>query len=130
MAPRQAFGRRASPQACPAPPRQVPVHSVPTPRPVAVASTDAPDDEPSLDAELSAWKQERGSKFKMPWSQLSLMASLCFGIASFVLPDSVNSNVDWLLWGLTIMSAWVWYSNRRKKEKEPASSVNAGHPDG
>ena len=36
----------------------------------------------------------------MPWPQLSLMASLCFGIASFVLPDSVNDNVDWLLWGL------------------------------
>lgn len=121
MAPRQAFGRRVSPEAIPAPPRRAPF---PAPQPVTVAAVDptlVPDDQPSLDAELSAWKQERGSQFKMPWAQLSLMASLCFGIASFVLPDSVNSNVDWLLWGLSIMSAWVWYSNRRKKKKELTS---------
>ena len=125
MAPRQAFGRRVNPQALPAPPHRIPVQSVPAPKPVVaetVVSAATPDDEPSLHAELSAWKQERGSQFKVPWSQLSLMASLCFGIASFVLPDSVNSNVDWLLWGLTIMSAWVWYSNRRKKKlKDPAA---------
>jgi hypothetical protein len=124
MAPRQAFGRRANPQAFPAP-RRAPVASTPAPQPIAdevVAPTVVPGDQPSLDAELSAWKQARGSQFKMPWSQLSLMASLCFGIASFVLPDSVNHNVDWLLWGLTIMSAWVWYSNRRKKKlKDPAA---------
>jgi hypothetical protein len=122
MAPRQAFGRRASPQAFQAPPRRAPVAA---PQPLAaeaVASTVAPDDQPSLDAELNAWKQERGSKFKMPWSQLSLMASLCFGIASFVLPDSVNENVDWLLWGLSGMAAWVWWSNRQKKKtKDPAA---------
>ncbi len=129
MAPRQAFGRRASPQAFPAPPRRAPATAPQPLAPEAVAPTIAPDDQPSLDAELSAWKQARGSKFKMPWSQLSLMASLCFGIASFVLPDSVNSKVDWLLWALTIMSAWVWYSNRRKKKKELTSPINAGHPE-
>ncbi len=127
MAPRQAFGRRVSPQAFPAPPRRAPVQPVPASQPVT-APTVVPGDQPSLDAELGAWKQARGSQFKMPWSQLSLMASLCFGIASFVLPDSVNSNVDWLLWGLSIMSAWVWYSNRRKKKKELTSPVNAEHP--
>ena len=122
MAYRQAFGRRVSPQALPAPPRRAPV---PAPQPVApevIAPIVVPGDQPSLDAELSVWKQERGSQFKIPWSQLSLMASLCFGIASFVLPDSVNSKVNWLLWGLTIMAAWVWYSNRRKKAKEPTSA--------
>jgi len=127
MAPRQAFGRRASPQAFPTPPQRAPVQPIPAPQPVA-APTVVPGDQPSLDAELSAWKQERGSQFRMPWSQLSLMASLCFGIASFVLPDSVNGNVDWLLWGLAIMSAWVWYSNRRQKKKELTSPVNAEHP--
>jgi hypothetical protein len=119
MANRQAFGRRVSSQAFPAPPRRALVQPVSAPQPVAVeaaAPTVVPGDQPSLDAELSAWKQERGSQFRIPWSQLSLMASLCFGIASLVLPDSVNSNVDWLLWGLAIMSAWVWYSNRRKKK--------------
>lgn len=121
MAPRQAFGRRANPQAFQVPPRGGPVPLVPAPQPVAaevVAPIDIPSDQPSLDAELLAWKQARGSRFKMPWSQLSLMASLCFGIASFVLPDSVNSKVSWLLWGLTIMAAWVWYSNRRKKKAQ------------
>ena len=57
----------------------------------------------------------------MPWRQLSLMASLCFGIASFVLPDSVNDNVDWLLWILAAMSAFVWFTNRKKKVKDPAA---------
>jgi len=124
MAPRQAFGRRVSPQALPASPRRAPVQPLQASQPVGAevaAPTGMPDDQPSLDAELSAWKQERGSRFKMPWSQLSLMASLCFGIASLVLPDSVNSKVNWLLWGLTIMAAWVWYSNRRKKKKELTS---------
>jgi len=128
MANRQAFGRRVNPQAFPAPPRRA-VQAVSAPKPVAVefvVPTVAPDDQPSLDSELSAWKKERGSQFKMPWSQLSLMASLCFGIASFVLPDSVNQNVDWLLWGLSIMAAWVWYSNRKKKE---LASPNIGHPE-
>jgi hypothetical protein len=69
----------------------------------------------STDAEMEAWRQARGSKFRIPWSQLSLVASLFFGVASFVLPDSVNSSVDWLLWGLAIMSFYVWFSNRRKK---------------
>jgi hypothetical protein len=72
-------------------------------------------DSPSVDRELEAWKQARGSKFQMPWSQLSLMASLCFGIASFVLPDSVNDNVDWLLWGLMAISAYIGFAKRRKK---------------
>jgi hypothetical protein len=53
---------------------------------------------------------------------LALMASLCFSIASCVLPDSVNSSVNWLLWGLSAMSAFVWFSNRRKKKlREPAA---------
>jgi hypothetical protein len=43
------------------------------------------------------------------------MASLCFGIASFVLPASVNENVDWLLWALAAASAYIWFSKRRKK---------------
>jgi hypothetical protein len=51
-------------------------------------------------------------KLKVPWRQVSLMASLCFGIASFVLPDSINDNLDWLLYGLMAMSAYVGLSKR------------------
>jgi hypothetical protein len=121
MANRQAFGRRINPQAAYA---REPAPARPTEAPNADASPAlaVPAEEPPLDVELRAWKQTRGSQFKIPWSQLSLMASLCFGIASFVLPDSVNSSVDWLLWGLSAMSALVWFSNRKKKKlKDPVA---------
>ncbi|MEI9929737.1 MAG: hypothetical protein WDM89_04010 [Rhizomicrobium sp.] len=80
--------------------------------------------EVSVDQELQAWKDARGSQFKIPWRQVYLMASLCFGIASFVLPDSVNENVQYLLWGLAAMSAYAWFAGRKKKAKieEPASA--------
>ena len=129
MANRQAFGRRVNPQTAYRP-AQVPVQPAmqrTAAPPTAVAAEPpspmpAPVDERSLDAELQAWKQTRGSRFRMPWSQLSLMASLCFAIASFVLPDSVNDSVDWLLWGLALASGYVWFSNRRKKNlKEPVA---------
>jgi hypothetical protein len=72
---------------------------------------------PSLDQELREWKQARRSNFKVPWRQVSLMASLCFGIASFVLPDSVNDNVQWLLYALTAASLCAGFSRRRRKAK-------------
>ncbi len=50
--------------------------------------------------------------FKMPWRQLSLMASLCFGIASFVLPDSVNDQLDWVLYGFMALTAYAGLSKR------------------
>jgi hypothetical protein len=28
------------------------------------------------------------------------MASLCFGIAAFVLPETISSGLDWLLYGM------------------------------
>lgn len=128
MANRQAFGRRINPQVQPAPiaTRVEPV------APTVTALFSGPEEErslpfatqpeaPSVDQELEAWKRERGSKFRMPWSQLSLMASLCFGIGSFVLPDSVNDNVEWLLWGLSAVSAIVWFTNRKKKVKDSAA---------
>jgi len=41
-----------------------------------------------------------------------LMASLCFGIASLVLPDSVNDILDWTLYGLTAASLYAGLSGR------------------
>src|ERR1700749_242625 len=41
-----------------------------------------------VDEELAEWQAKRKSAFKLTWRQLSLVASLCFGIASFVLPDT------------------------------------------
>ncbi len=74
----------------------------------------APDVQtPSVDEELQAWKKSRKG-FTIPWRQLSLMASLSFGIASFVLPASVNQNVDYLLYALAGMSLFVGISKRLK----------------
>ena len=66
----------------------------------------------SVDEELEEWKASR--KRIIPWRQLSLMASLCFGIASLVLPDSVNDGVDWLLYGLMAASLYAGISRRLK----------------
>jgi hypothetical protein len=67
---------------------------------------------PRVDAELRDSEQSVKQRFKMPWRQLVLMASLCFGVASFVLPDSLNDGLDWLLYGLMAVSAYVGFSKR------------------
>ncbi len=51
-------------------------------------------------------------RFKVPWRQVALMASFCFGVASFVLPDSLNNELDWLLYGLMAISGYVGFSGR------------------
>ena len=68
---------------------------------------------PSVDDELREWKRAR--RFVIPWRQISLMASLCFGIAAFVLPDSVNSTVDYLLYALMAASFVAGISKRLKR---------------
>lgn len=69
----------------------------------------------SLEDELHEWKHNRASGFQIPWRQISLMATLCFGIASFVLPDSTNDVVNWLLYALMAISFVVGISRRRKR---------------
>jgi hypothetical protein len=41
-----------------------------------------------------------------------LTASLCFGIASLVLPDTVNDAVNWLLYALTAASLYAGLRRR------------------
>ncbi len=65
----------------------------------------------SGDPELEQWKQSR-KRQPLPWRQIYLMAGLCFGVASLVLPDSVNSAADWLLYALMAAS---FYAGWRKK---------------
>ena len=67
---------------------------------------------PQVDGEWREREQPIKPKFKVPWRQVALMASLCFGVASFVLPDSINDNLDWLLYGLMAISAYVGFSKR------------------
>jgi hypothetical protein len=74
---------------------------------------------PALDEELRAWQRERlkGLPARLPLRQLSLMASLSFGVASFVLPDSINDDASWFLYILTGASAIAWLSTWKRKSK-------------
>jgi hypothetical protein len=118
MESQKAFGRRAGTQ----PQARIARAPVAAMTQSTVAISDNAHDEwiapppvaelPTHDQELDDWKHNR--KFQIPWRQLSFMASLCFGIASFVLPDSVNDKVDWLLYALMAISFAVGISRRRK----------------
>jgi len=75
----------------------------------------SPPDHPvarQFDEELRQWKRARRQAYKIPWRQLTLMASLCFGIAAFVLPDTISSTLDWLLYG---MMAVGFYAGLRRR---------------
>lgn len=118
MANQRPFGRRANPQRETA---RAPDGFDPVPR--SAKPAEVPPDQASLgqgemaslqlDHELAEWKQARRQRFKIPWRQLSLMAALCFGIASLVLPDSVNENLEWLLYGLMAASLCASLGLRR-----------------
>lgn len=128
MANAQAFGRRTSS----APPRGRAQPSAieraadcvapAAPTPMAAPATTSATEPPALsvEEELRQWKAER--RYKIPWRQLSFMASLCFGIASFELPDSVNNDVNWLLYGLTAISFCVGVSGWFKKKADAAAT--------
>jgi hypothetical protein len=118
MESQKAFGRRASSRP---PPTRI---SASSPAQNAGVPNDAQDgwvaspsvgNFPTHDQELEDWK--RGRSFQIPWRQLSFMASLCFGIASLVLPASVNDKIDWLLYALTAISFFVGLSRHRQKVK-------------
>ena len=132
MANQRAFGRRIDPERLTAPatePAKPAARAAIAQRaeepstlhvpPLATDELLSIEGSPSIEDELREWKRTR--HVKIPWSQLSLMASLCFGIGSFVLPDSVNSGAEWLLWGLTAASAYVWFAKRRARVKSAAT---------
>jgi hypothetical protein len=111
MVQRRAFGRRGgSRDALRAGSKKRPLAPVSPVSTTPVAERPAPPHR-ERDEELEAWK--RGRKRHVPWKQISLMASLCFGVASFVLPHSVNDAVQWPLYGLAAISFYVGI--RKKK---------------
>lgn len=67
---------------------------------------------PPIDDEFHEWKKARKRHSGLPWRQLALMASLCFGVASLVLPDSVSDTLDWILYGLMAASAYAGLGRR------------------
>jgi hypothetical protein len=67
---------------------------------------------PPIDDEFQEWKKARKRHSGLPWRQLSLMASVSFGIASLVLPDSVSDTLDWVLYALMAASAYAGLQQR------------------
>ena len=99
-----AFGRRAVAAPSPRPRPKAAEPAAPQPAPVSTAR-------PDHDPELEDWKRAR--VWHPPWRQISLMASLCFGVASLVLPDTVNDAVNWLFYALAAASLYGGLRKRR-----------------
>ena len=109
---RRNFGRRAVPQVNVASaPQRASVRGEETARAVVHRMAAAA----SVDDEIRAWKSARGSLADFPWRQFSLMAALCFGAASFLLPESVNDAVQWLLYALAAMGFYAGLYKRKTK---------------
>lgn len=108
MESRHSFGRRV--------PREPAVSHKAAPASEPLPSSLSPEAVfPSVEEEIAAWKAARGSVVPFPWRQLSLMAGLCFGIASFVLPASVNDTLQWPLYALTAISLYAGLHKRKAK---------------
>lgn len=73
---------------------------------------------PPIDDEFREWKKARKRHSGLPWRQLALMASVSFGVASLVLPDSVSEKLDWLLYILMAASAYAGLSRRWSMESK------------
>jgi hypothetical protein len=111
MVHRQPFGRRSGltgrPAARPAP---ATVETTPLPEAAeAAVSFDAGWSD--HDEELEKWKRTR--RWQVPWRQISLTASLCFGAASLVLPGAVNAALQWPLYALAAASFYFGMRRRR-----------------
>ena len=112
------FGRRGLP---PRPPRRISAPVDPDVQRQAAGFTAVLEpafeprptsESPSIERELRDWKRERKRHSQLPWRQLSFMATLCFGIAAFALPSSVNGAVQWVLYALMAMSAYTAFRRR------------------
>jgi hypothetical protein len=118
MSNQRPFGRRSSPQQQPLRGRQSPDPSPPraksTDPDVSIDRISFPREEdtvPHGNAHRD-WEESTKWQIKVPWRQVALMASLCFGVAAFVLPDSVNEQLHWILYGLMAMSLYSGLSRR------------------
>jgi hypothetical protein len=118
MATQRTFGHRAgpqpqAPQVKPRPPANLSNSKMADIETATAGLNPLPLEGPSLEDELREWKQARKKAFQIPWRQLFVMAGLCFGIASFVLPDAVSDDLQWLLYVLVAAS---FYAGLRKRK--------------
>jgi hypothetical protein len=113
---RTSFGRRAT-SGAPRPVAHAPAPANPILTQEQALAVNSASDWSITDPELAAWKQARKSLWhRLPWRQLSWMASLCFGIASLVLPASVNGTINWILYALMAASFIAGIRMRRARK--------------
>ena len=119
MANPRSFGKRAS---------TVKVLPAPMPAPVPLPAEEPEDgvadflfdraglgaDDAAVDDEIEQWKRSRTHGVLRAWPQIALMASVCFGIGSVVLPAMVNDLVQWPLYLLTTASLCAGLAGSRK----------------
>jgi hypothetical protein len=67
-----------------------------------------------LDEELENWNRSR-RRPPFPWRSFAWMMSLCFGAAAFILPDSVNEAVRYILYAITAITFFGGLTRRYKK---------------
>lgn len=116
---RQPFGRRRVANASYHPAAHAHVHARPA---VMQPGASNPTDWSTADPELDAWRQARTSPWShLPWRQITLIASLCFGVASLVLPASVNRAVNWILYAL--MAGGLVAGIRMRKAEAAGGSI-------
>lgn len=72
-----------------------------------------PSDVSDIEDEIREWKQARKGSFKIPWRQVYVIGGLCFGLASFVVPDSVGNLFNWVLYGLAAASFYAGWRKRK-----------------
>ena len=111
----QTFGRRVSRQAPVDLPREISLRTA-----SAGAATQPRLEHPTVFADEQASQESpapAGRPFRVPWRQVSLMATLSFGIGSFVLPDSINEPVEWLLAVGMAVSFYKGFGSRRRRSE-------------
>lgn len=106
MAHQQSFGRRARTETQPRPravAEKTQARTIPELPPDPIFPPAQDGNEISVEDEIEEWKKARPYR-GLPWRQIAVMASLCFGFASFVLPDSINDFMQAPLIILSVLS--------------------------
>lgn len=119
MAGRKPFGRRVdyppqrtSREFTTASVRETALLDEPADRLLPAASTPVSS---AVDPELAEWKKTRRQNYRLPWRQLYFLGTLFFGIASLALPDTVNDEVQWVLYALMAASLYAGFIARRRR---------------
>ncbi len=76
-----------------------------------------------IDLEIAEWKAARKLKkrsFREPWRSVAIAATLMFGTASWLLPDSVADIVQLVTLGLTAAAFVAGFSKAPNEKRRPS----------